>query len=118
MKKNIQLYLEDIVHSSDLFRKRIQNVTLDTFESNIDLQDMVIHRLEIIGEAVKRIPQEYREKYPNILWHQPAGMRDKLIHGYDAVDLTVVWDTVTHGLPPFMDQIKDLLQSEINRNQP
>ena len=109
MKKSLEIYLQDIIKSSQLIRKRIKNVTKETFEDNIDLQDMVIHRLEIIGEAVKHIPQEFRDAHPEIMWHQPAGMRDKLIHGYDAVDLTIVWDTITQGLPPFTEQVKKLL---------
>ncbi|HCS78941.1 TPA: hypothetical protein DIV55_04335 [Patescibacteria group bacterium] len=110
MKKNLEIYLQDIIESSELIQKRIKNVTQEIFEDNIDLQDMVIHRLEIIGEAVKHIPQEFRDAHPEIMWHQPAGMRDKLIHGYDAVDLTIVWDTITQELPPFTEQIKKLLK--------
>ncbi len=111
MKKSLELYLQDIIKSSKLIEKRIKNVTQETFENDIDLQDMVIHRLEIIGEAVKNIPKEFRDAHPEVPWHQPAGMRDKLIHGYDAVDLTVVWDTIKEGLPPFTKQIKKLLKS-------
>ena len=112
MKKSLDIYLNDIIESSDLIQKRIKNVTQETFEENIDLQDMIVHRLEIIGEAVKNIPKDFRDAHPEIPWHQPAGMRDKLIHGYDAVDLTIVWDTVTTGLPPFTKSIKKLLKNK------
>ena len=111
MKKGPVIYLQDIIKSSELIQKRIDNVTQEDFEADIDLQDMIVHRLEIIGEAVKNLPQEFRDAHPNILWHQPAGMRDKLIHGYAAVDLTVVWDTITKGLPPFVNQVKQILKS-------
>lgn len=110
MKKGLEIYLQDIIESSELIQRRIKNVTQESFEDNIDLQDMVIHRLEIIGEAVKNIPKEFRDTHSEVLWHQPAGMRDKLIHGYDTVDLTIVWDTITQGLPPFTEQVKKLLK--------
>src|SRR3989344_7996028 len=106
MKKGLDIYLQDIIESNELIQRRMQNVTLEAFEANIDLQDMVIHRLEIIGEAVKNIPDDFRKIYPEISWHKAAGMRDKLIHGYDSIDLIVVWDTVTVGLPPFIEQIR------------
>lgn len=112
MKKSLDIYLQDIVESSELIKRRINNVTQETFEDDVDLQDMVIHRLEIIGEAVKNIPKEFLYAHPEVPWHRPAGMRDKLIHGYDAVDLTIVWDTVTQGLPPFTEQVKKLLKKE------
>lgn len=110
MKKSVDMYLQDIITSNKLIQKRIKNKTQETFESNLDLQDMVIHRLEIIGEAVKNLPPSFRDDHPEVPWHRPAGMRDKLIHAYDAVDLTIVWDTATRALPPFIEQVRKLLE--------
>ena len=59
----------------------------------------VIHALEIIGEATKRLPESVKKAYPDLPWRSMAGMRDKLIHDYFGVDFTVIWKTVSDDLP-------------------
>ena len=110
MKKSVEIYLQDIIDSNELIERRFKNVTQEVFEDDIDLQDMIVHRLGIIGEAVKNIPKEFRDARPEVPWHRPAGMRDKLIHHYDSIDLTVVWDTINEGLPPLVKEIRKLLE--------
>lgn len=108
MKKSPVIYLKHILESIKLIEERIKDISYKDFINNIDLQDMVIRRLEIIGEAVRNLPREYREKYPHINWQSPADMRSVLIHGYLEVDLDVVWDTMKNNLPIFKEQIKEL----------
>lgn len=112
MTKEPGIFLRHILESIELIEKRVKNVTYEEFVANIDLQDMVIRRLEIIGEAVRKLPKEFRETHSYIDWQNPAGMRSALIHGYFEVDLAVVWDTVSNDLPPFKEQVKKLLESE------
>lgn len=112
MTKEPDIFLQHILESIELIEKRVKNVTYKEFVDNIDLQDMVIRRLEIIGEAVRKLPKEFREIHSYIDWQNPAGMRSALIHGYFEVDLAVVWDTVSNDLPPFKEQIKKLFESE------
>ncbi|HBQ51043.1 TPA: hypothetical protein DD690_03610 [Candidatus Daviesbacteria bacterium] len=109
MTKELEIFLRDILESIELIEKRMNGITYDNFIGNIDLQDMVIRRLEIIGEAVRNLPKEFRQKHPNIDWQSPADMRSVLIHGYFGIDLKVVWDTISNNLPPFKKQIKNLL---------
>ena len=66
----------------------------------------------IIGEATKQVPEEIKSEYPQIPWKQMAGIRDKIIHGYAYIKLTVLWDAVSLDLPVLKPLIKDLLESE------
>lgn len=109
MTKEPLVFLQHILESIELIEKRMKNVIYEDFIENIDLQDMVIRRLEIIGEAVRNLPKEFREKYSRIKWQDPADMRSVLIHGYLDVDLNIIWDTIKKDLPEFKKQIKKLL---------
>jgi len=78
--------------------EKIEEYTTDVneeeFYKNTFVQDAVLRRLEIIGEAVKNIPDDFRAKYPDIPWRQIAGMRDVLIHAYFGVNLRRVWKVI------------------------
>lgn len=110
MTKTIVFFLQHILESVDLIEKRMKNITYEEFVHDVDLQDMIIRRLEVIGEAVRNLPKEFRQKYSSVAWQNPADMRSVLIHGYFQVDLDVVWDTVTNDLPPFKKQIEEILR--------
>ena len=73
----------------------IENVIYEQFEADFRIHFAVVRALEIMGEATKRLPAALRDGYPNIPWREMAGMRDRIIHGYDTVDLRIVWDTST-----------------------
>lgn len=108
--KQPDIFLHDILDSIELIEKRMKNVTHDRFMHDVDLQDMVVRRLEIIGEAVRNLPKEFRVKHADIDWQSPAETRSALIHGYAYVDFNIVWDTITNDLPPFKEQITKLLE--------
>lgn len=108
MIKEPAIDLQHIFESIELIEKRMESVTHEDFIDSIDLQDMIIRRLEIIGEAVRNLPKEFRQKHSSINWQSPADMRSILIHGYLDVDIEVVWDTVKNDLPSFKKQIETL----------
>jgi len=67
-----------------------------------------VRRLEIVGEAIKNLPEEFREQNKDDLWQGAAGMRDILIHQYFGVDLEIVWNTVNQTLPELKENITEL----------
>ena len=74
------------------------------------MQDAVIRRLEIIGEATKNIPEEFTKKHSEVPWSGIAKMRDKLIHKYFGVDLDLTWDVLKDDLPSLKEKIKKILR--------
>ena len=106
-ERDIGVYLEDILESIQRIEKYVREA-----ESKDDgqVQDAVIRRLEIIGEAVKKIPDEFKKKHTLIPWKQIAGMRDVLIHEYFTVDMERVWNTVGRDFPEFKTEIAKLLK--------
>jgi len=99
MKRNIKLYLQDIWESTLAIEEYTQNLAEDEFYSNRQVQDAIIRRLEIIGEAVKNVDDDFRNEYPQIPWKKIAGMRDVIAHEYFGVKLERVWDVVRKDLP-------------------
>lgn len=82
---------------------------LDDFQNDEKTQYAVIRCLEVIGEAVKRIPEDFRELHPDIPWRAMAGMRDRLIHGYDVVDNEIIWITVRNTIPSILEKLSQLI---------
>ena len=80
-----------------------KNIRFKEFIANELIQDGVIRNLEIIGEAVKDIPEDIKSIYPNIEWKKIAGLRDILIHAYFGVDMEIIWDIVENKVPKLVN---------------
>lgn len=109
MKKDYKIYLKDILDSINKIQSYVGDISEEEFLENTEIQDAVIRRFEIIGEASKNIPEEFRNNHPNILWRKMSGMRDVLIHNYQDVDIKIVWDTINTKISEIEEQIEGLL---------
>jgi uncharacterized protein with HEPN domain len=100
--------ISDICDSLGFIRDFTIDLDYESFRKDIKTKYAVIRCLEIIGEAVKRLPEEFRAKQNHIPWKVIAGMRDRLIHGYDVVDDSVLWKTVVNDIPDLEQKIKEI----------
>lgn len=111
MAKDPEIYLKDILESCDRIIFNLKDISLESFRKDINLQDAVIRRFEIIGEATKRLPDEIKSKYPDVPWKYAAGFRDVLIHDYPEVVIDQVYITGKDQLPEYRQQVEKVLLS-------
>ena len=102
-------FLQDIQNSVEKIFKYTKGINFEEFISDDMVKDAVERNFEIIGEAVKNLPEVFKNKYPHIPFKQIAGMRDKLIHDYFGVDYEIVWKTIKDKLPQFSNEIVKLI---------
>ena len=110
MREKYLIYLKDIKHSIISIENFIEDINFEQFKSDDKTSSAVIRKFEIIGEATKKIPENIKEKFPQIPWKDIAGMRDKLIHAYSEVDLKLVWKTIQKRLPELKTFIEKMLE--------
>lgn len=111
MKKDPKVFLGHILESIELIEVYSRNLTGEKFQTDRAIQDAIIRRLEIIGEAVKNLAPSFKVKHHEIPWKQMAGMRDILIHEYFDLDLSLTWAVVKREIPPLKENLQAILTS-------
>ena len=106
--RDTSVYLQDIVQAIVHIDAYVADMAFDSFALDTKTQDAVVRNLEIIGEAVKRLPDEFRTAHPDIAWRPAAAMRGFLIHEDPDVDMQAVRDTFQTDLPPFRRAIETI----------
>jgi len=116
MKKDPKIFIEHILESIEEIEKYSLHATQETFSKMTMMQDAIIRRIEIIGEATKKLPKPFKGKYPKMPWKEMAGMRDRLIHFYFGIDYKLVWETIKKKIPevkPLIEKILKELEREL-----
>ncbi len=109
MSRSVDILLGEILMAIELLRRYTAGLDFESFATNVEKQDSVVRRLEIIGEAVKGIPSEVRAAYPDVPWRDIAGARDVLVHEYFRVDLAMAWNMVQKDLPVLEMHVRRML---------
>ncbi len=109
MPRDFRLYLEDVIESIGKIGRYTAALSFQQFSKDEKAVDAVVRNLEVIGEAVKKIPEEMRQKHAGVDWRKIAGLRDILIHEYFGIDLEIIWDIVQKKLPSLEESVREML---------
>ena len=115
-KRELDDFLQDILEAIGAIERFVTGVSFEEFAQNEEKIFAVEKAIEIIGEAVKNIPDFLRIQYPEIPWKSIAGMRDKLVHEYWGADVNILWRTVQQRLPDLKAQIIRI-RGELQKNE-
>ena len=116
-KRDITLFFEDIIEATELISEYIGDYSKEEFQNDRKTIDAVVRNIEIIGEAVSKIPDKFREKYPHIPWKKIVGVRNIVIHNYFGVDTNTLWFIVREQLPAFKSEVSQIIQEITDTSQ-
>jgi len=103
-------YLVDILEAAKIAFEYVSDKNKEDFLNDIQCQDAVIRRIEIIGEAARRISDETQTTFPEMPWSDMISMRNIMIHEYDGIDLEIVWETVQNDLPSLIESMEKIIK--------
>lgn len=111
MQRNLDSLI-DILQASKRAVEFVGDKSLQAFIGDVQCHFAVVRAIEIIGEAANRVSDDFKKQHPYIPWRDMISMRNRLIHGYDSVDLVLLWDTVVKDIPRLIESIEPLVPAE------
>lgn len=108
VSRDVGLLLDDVAKSCEKIARFCAGLSRDEFFRDELRLDGVLYNLHVIGEAVKKLPEEFRRSHPEIPWREIAGMRDFIAHVYFALDLEILWSAVQDDVPKLREQVSRL----------
>ncbi len=108
-KRHYSLFFEDTIDAMNKIENYIEGLDFDSFAHNNMVVDAVIRNLEIIGEAIRNIPDNFIDKYPDIPWKRMIGLRNIVIHTYFGIDLENIWKIIAENIPEVKPKIVEIL---------
>src|SRR5665213_1058237 len=106
-ERNSVVLLNDIVESIQNILQFTQGLSFEEYSSDIKTSHAVEHNFMIIGEAVSRLPQDFRQRHPEIYWRQVKDFRNVIVHDYFGIDNNIVWDIIQISLKDLLQEISD-----------
>jgi uncharacterized protein with HEPN domain len=103
-----ELLISDIIDSGEKILTYTSGISFEQFTTDSKTIDAVIRNFEIIGEAANRLPEDFKEKHPDIDWHRIKGFRNRIVHHYFGIDYTIVWQIKESFLPKMIENLKSL----------
>ena len=109
MPRDYRVFLDDIVEATSKVLEYTSGLSYEQFGADRKTIEAVVWNLQIIGEAVKNIPEETRSQYPDVPWRDMAGLRDIIVHQYFGIKLDVIWKVIQQDLPRVEHLIREIL---------
>ncbi|MDR2971171.1 MAG: DUF86 domain-containing protein [Bacteroidales bacterium] len=104
-KRSPELLIEDIIDSANKILSYTDNLSFEEFKSDAKTVDAVIRNFEIIGEVANRLPDDFKEKFPDIDWYRIRGFRNRIVHDYFGIDYSIVWQIKETFLLEMMEKL-------------
>lgn len=111
-KREPKLLLSDILESIDKIKRYTAEYSFEDFLSDSKTCDAVVRNFEIIGEAANRLPEEIKEKYPQVNWYRIRGFRNRIVHDYMGVDFNIIWSIIQNDIDILLLEISKVRDSE------
>ena len=109
MSRDALLYIADVVAAGEAILRYIDGVTFEAFAANDEKRAAVERQVFVIGEAAARLPDEWKQRRPEVPWRKIIGLRNLLAHGYWEIDAEELWDVARNKVPEFVAELRPLL---------